>query len=68
MLYTTIRIGPQTYTVPVEGEAEVRRLLWAQLRRPLPWRDAGARGGRGGPRLVRGGRENVSRGTSGKYA
>jgi hypothetical protein len=29
---TEIIIGPQRYTVPVEREAEVRRLLWAQLR------------------------------------
>lgn len=31
-MHTKIVLGPQTYTVPVELEAEVRRLLWAQLR------------------------------------
>jgi hypothetical protein len=32
-MHKTIAIGPQKFTVPVELEAEVRRLLWAQLRR-----------------------------------
>jgi len=45
-MHTTIKIGPQTYTVPVELEAEVRRLLWAQLR-------ARVRRGGGYLRLVR---------------
>ena len=31
-MYTTIELGPQRYTVPHENEAEVRRLLWSQLK------------------------------------
>ena len=31
-MHTKIVLGPQHYTFPVELEAEVRRLLWAQLR------------------------------------
>jgi len=42
-MYTTIDIGPQKYTVPREREAEVRRLLWSQLRVAKPANDGGSK-------------------------
>lgn len=51
-----IVLGPQRYTVLPEHEAEVRRLLWAQLRPQRPRR----RRARPRLRVIQGGRATAS--------